>query len=161
MSALDMTGNYSVLLICSSVCVKRFEHLHKSVALEKAKTNIGSWQVAREQLHKVTLVLVLDFEGYTIQELKSEYEEARDIEKPSYAINFRDVEKPSLVDVRRIALLSRPQLAEKAHVDIKTINKAEKGLPILEIKALAIIKALNDALNVEYRLDDIADLAVR
>lgn len=77
MSALDMQGTYSVVLIVVSREVKRFDNLHRSVAIEKAKANKSAWLPFDGMLYKVTNVLVYNENREVELEVTSKSEDAK------------------------------------------------------------------------------------
>lgn len=62
--------------------------------------------------------------------------------------------------LRLKARLSIQALGRVAKVDTKTIRRAEDGLPIQELKALAIVEALGQALGQELSVNDVEDLHI-
>jgi hypothetical protein len=58
------------------------------------------------------------------------------------------------------ARLSVNRLARLADVDYKTAQRADEGLPIQYLKALALVGALSRQLNRPITLDDIEDLKI-
>lgn len=52
------------------------------------------------------------------------------------------------------------RLARLADVDYKTAQRAEEGLPIQHLKALALIEALSRELGVSINLNDIDDIKI-
>jgi predicted transcriptional regulator len=62
--------------------------------------------------------------------------------------------------LRLKARLSIQGLGRLANVDTKTIRRAEDGLPIQELKAVAIVEALGQALGQELSPRDVDDLHI-
>ncbi len=62
--------------------------------------------------------------------------------------------------LRLKARLSIQALGRLANVDTKTITRAEDELPIQELKAVAIVKALGQALGQELTVTDVEDLHI-
>ena len=58
------------------------------------------------------------------------------------------------------ARLSVNRLARLAEVDYKTAQGADEGLPIQQLKALALVEALSRELGRPITLDDIDDLKI-
>jgi DNA-binding XRE family transcriptional regulator len=59
------------------------------------------------------------------------------------------------------ARISRTQLAREAKLDIKTVNRAEDGLPVQDIKLATIVDLLNSKLSTSYTLDEIEGIVMR
>lgn len=66
----------------------------------------------------------------------------------------------TLKDLRLQARLSIASLATLAGVDRKTIERAERGRPVQDVKAYAIAQALSEKLGREIKLADIEGLNV-
>ncbi len=62
--------------------------------------------------------------------------------------------------LRLKARLSIQGLGRLANVDPKTIRRAEDGLPVQELKAVAIVEALGEALGQELKIEDIDNLHI-
>ncbi len=62
--------------------------------------------------------------------------------------------------LRLKARLSIQGLGRLANVDPKTIRRAEDGLPVQELKAVAIVEALGEALGQELTTDDVENLHI-
>lgn len=67
---------------------------------------------------------------------------------------------PTLKELRLRARLSAEGLGRLANVSGKTVTRAEEGLPIQEVKAVAIVEALGQALGITLRVEDIEDLNI-
>ena len=67
---------------------------------------------------------------------------------------------PTFQELRLQARLSVNRLARLADVDYKTAQRAEVGLPIQHLKALALVEALSRELGRPITLDDIKDLKI-
>jgi len=67
---------------------------------------------------------------------------------------------PTLKELRLRARLSAEALGRLANVSGKTVTRAEEGLPIQEVKAVAIVEALGQALGQQLRIEDIEDLKI-
>lgn len=67
---------------------------------------------------------------------------------------------PTFRDVRLQARLSVNRLARLADVDYKTAQRADEGLPIQQLKAIALIEALSRESGKPITLDDIEDLKI-
>jgi len=67
---------------------------------------------------------------------------------------------PTFQELRLQARLSVNRLARLADVDYKTAQRAEEGLPIQHLKALALVEALSRELGRSITLDDIKDLKI-
>ncbi len=63
-------------------------------------------------------------------------------------------------EIRLQARLSVNRLARLADVDYKTAQRADEGLPIQHLKALALVEALSRELGKPITLDDIDDLKI-
>ena len=66
-----------------------------------------------------------------------------------------------LTQLRLQARLSVAALARLANVDRSTVQKAENGVPIQDVKAYAIVDALSDALRRKIALSDVDGLKIR
>ena len=67
----------------------------------------------------------------------------------------------TLREIREEAGLSVSELAKRAEVDYKTTKKAdESGGSIHRLKALALLKVLNQELGTEHELEDIDGLTL-
>ncbi len=66
----------------------------------------------------------------------------------------------TLKELRLKARLSAEELGRKANVTGKTVKRAEKGLPVQELKAVAIVEALGEALGQKLTVKDIDDLHI-
>ena len=62
--------------------------------------------------------------------------------------------------LRLEAGLSKQALGRRANVDTKTISRAEDGLPIQDVKAAAIIRALGEALGRKLTIEDVDNLRI-
>ena len=62
--------------------------------------------------------------------------------------------------LRMKARLSIQALGRLANVDTKTIRRAEDGLPIQELKAVAIVEALGQTLGQDLTINDVEDLHI-
>jgi predicted transcriptional regulator len=67
---------------------------------------------------------------------------------------------PRFQELRLQARLSVNRLARLADVDYKTAQRADEGLPIQQLKAIALVEALSRELGRPIRLDDIEDLNI-
>lgn len=67
---------------------------------------------------------------------------------------------PTLKELRVEAQLSVSQLARVANLDIGTVRRAESGEAIRDIKAVAILNALNHQLGTSYRINQIDGLHI-
>lgn len=67
---------------------------------------------------------------------------------------------PTLKNYRIEANLSLSQLARRANIATATVSRAEDGLPVQELKAIAIAKALGEALGKKLTINDIEDLKI-
>lgn len=63
-------------------------------------------------------------------------------------------------EYRLQAKLSVNRLARLADVDYKTAQRADDGLPIQQLKAIALIEALSRELDKPITLNDIDDLRI-
>jgi DNA-binding XRE family transcriptional regulator len=62
--------------------------------------------------------------------------------------------------LRLEAGLSKQALGRRANVDTKTISRAEDGLPIQDVKAAAIVKALGEVLGQKLTIEDVDNLRI-
>jgi transcriptional regulator with XRE-family HTH domain len=62
--------------------------------------------------------------------------------------------------LRLKARLSIQALGRLANVDAKTIRRAEGGLPVQELKAVAIVEALGQALGQDLTTEDVDNLHI-
>ena len=62
--------------------------------------------------------------------------------------------------LRLKARLSIQGLGRLSNVDSKTIRRAENGLPVQELKAVAIVEALGEALGQELKIEDVDNLHI-
>jgi len=67
---------------------------------------------------------------------------------------------PTLKELRLKARLSAEALGRLANISGKTVTRAEEGLPIQEVKAVAIVEALGQALGQELRVTDVEGLHI-
>ncbi len=67
---------------------------------------------------------------------------------------------PTFREMRLQARLSVNRLARLADVAYKTAQRADEGLPIQQLKAIALIEALSRELGRSLTLDDIDDLKI-
>ena len=67
---------------------------------------------------------------------------------------------PTLKELRLRARLSAEALGRLAGVSGKTVTRAEDGLSVQEVKAVAIVEALGQALGQELRVKDIEGLHI-
>lgn len=65
---------------------------------------------------------------------------------------------PTLRDYREQAGLSLSEMARRANVDFKTAKKAEDGTLVTRIKAVALVRAINQALGLTLRPEEIENL---
>ena len=66
----------------------------------------------------------------------------------------------TLKELRLRARLSAQALGRLANVDAKTVTRAEQGLPVQELKAVAIVEALGQALGQDLKIEDVEDLRI-
>ena len=66
----------------------------------------------------------------------------------------------TLKELRLKARLSAEGLGRLANVSGKTVTRAESGLPVQEVKAVAIVEALGQALGEDLRVESIEDLKI-
>jgi DNA-binding XRE family transcriptional regulator len=67
---------------------------------------------------------------------------------------------PTVRELRLEAGLSKQELGRQAKVDAKTIKRAEDGLPIQDVKAAAIVRALGEALGRKLTIEDVDNLHI-
>lgn len=67
---------------------------------------------------------------------------------------------PTLKQLRLEARLSVSQLARLANLDRGTVERAESGHAVQEVKAYAILSTLNNQLGQRYTLDQITGLNI-
>lgn len=67
---------------------------------------------------------------------------------------------PTLKELRLEARLSIAQLSRLANIDRKTVERAEEGQPVQDVKAYAIVSALNNQLGKNLKLDEIEGLEI-
>jgi transcriptional regulator with XRE-family HTH domain len=63
-------------------------------------------------------------------------------------------------ELRLEAGLSKQALGRRANVDAKTISRAEDGLPIQDVKAAAIVRALGEALGQKLTIEEVDNLHI-
>ena len=66
----------------------------------------------------------------------------------------------TLKQLRLRARLSYEALGGLAKVTGKTVKRAEQGLPVQEVKAVAIVEALGEALGQELTVEDVENLHI-
>jgi hypothetical protein len=66
----------------------------------------------------------------------------------------------TLKQLRLRARLTLAQLGRLANVDGKTVKRAEDGIAINEVKAVAIVEALGKVLNKELTIDEVEGLKI-
>jgi len=66
----------------------------------------------------------------------------------------------TLKELRIRARLSAEALGRKANVAGKTVKRAERGLPVQDVKAAAIVEALGEALGQQLRIEDVDGLRI-
>ncbi len=66
----------------------------------------------------------------------------------------------TLKELRLQARLSMAGLGRLANVDGKTVRRAEEGLPIQEVKAVAIVETLAKQLNQTFKVNEIEGLHI-
>ena len=66
----------------------------------------------------------------------------------------------TLKELRIKARLSAEALGRLANVDGKTVTRAENSLPVQELKAIAIVEALGQALGQDLKIEDIEGLTI-
>ncbi len=67
---------------------------------------------------------------------------------------------PTLTELRLQAHLSVAELSRRANVDRKTVERAEAGQPVQDVKAYAIVEALSNILGRPIRLDEVEGLNI-
>ena len=67
---------------------------------------------------------------------------------------------PTLKQLRLEARLSHNALAKLAKIDRITVERAEEGTPVRDIKAYAIVQALNERLGTRYTMEQIEGLNI-
>ncbi|MBE3558846.1 MAG: hypothetical protein IMW89_06425 [Ktedonobacteraceae bacterium] len=68
---------------------------------------------------------------------------------------------PNLQQLLDNAAISVSELSRRANVDYRTAKKAVEGTgPIQRVKAIALLRVLNELLETSYRLEDIDDLEI-
>lgn len=67
---------------------------------------------------------------------------------------------PKLKELRLQARLSVAELSRLANIDRKTVERAESGKPIQDVKAYALVATLGQQLNRALSLEEIDDLSV-
>lgn len=65
---------------------------------------------------------------------------------------------PTLRDYREQAGLSLSEMARRANVDFKTAKRAEDGIVITRVKAIALVRAVSQALGQGLRAEEIENL---
>jgi hypothetical protein len=66
----------------------------------------------------------------------------------------------TLKQLRLSARLTIARLGKLADVDGKTVKRAEDGIPINEVKAVAIVEALGKVLNRELTIGEVEGLKI-
>lgn len=66
----------------------------------------------------------------------------------------------TIKELRLQARLSIARLAQLADVDRKTVERAEDGLPVQDVKAYAIVDALSKELGRSIPLDSVEGLQI-
>ena len=66
----------------------------------------------------------------------------------------------TLKALRLQARLSMAQLGRLAMIDGKTVKRAEEGLPIQEVKAVAIVETLAKQLNITLKVNEVEGLQI-
>ena len=66
----------------------------------------------------------------------------------------------TLKQLRLRARLSYEALGGLAKVTGKTVKRAERGLPVQDVKAAAIVEALGEALGQQLRIEDVDGLRI-
>lgn len=66
----------------------------------------------------------------------------------------------TLKQLRLEARLSVSQLARLANIDRGTVERAENGHAVQEVKAYAIVSALNERLGTRYTLEQVNGLSI-
>lgn len=67
---------------------------------------------------------------------------------------------PKLKELRLQARLSVAELSRLANIDRKTVERAESGKPIQDVKAYALVATLSQHLNRDIQLEDVTDLSI-
>lgn len=67
---------------------------------------------------------------------------------------------PTIRELRLRARLSVNRLARLADVDYKTAQRADEGLPIQQLKAMALVEALSREMGKPITLEEIDDLHI-
>ena len=67
---------------------------------------------------------------------------------------------PTLKDLRLQAHLSVAELSRRANVDRKTVERAEGGQPVQDVKAYAIVEALGNILGKSIKLEEVEGLNI-
>ncbi len=67
---------------------------------------------------------------------------------------------PTIRELRLRARLPVNRLARLADVDYKTAQRADEGLPIQQLKAMALVEALSRELGKPITLEEIDDLHI-
>ena len=67
---------------------------------------------------------------------------------------------PTIRELHLRARLSVNRLARLADVDYKTAQRADEGLPIQQLKAMALVEALSRELGKPITLEEIDDLHI-
>lgn len=67
---------------------------------------------------------------------------------------------PTLKQLRLQAHWTVAELARRASVDRKTVERAEAGRPVLDAKAYMIVEALGKQLGHEIQLEDVEGLRI-
>ena len=67
---------------------------------------------------------------------------------------------PTLKELRLQARLSFTQLAKLANLDRQTVERAEEGTPVRDVKAYAIVDALNKRLGENFSMEEIEGLNI-
>ncbi len=67
---------------------------------------------------------------------------------------------PTIRELRLRARLSVNRLARLADVDYKTAQRADEGLPIQQLKAMALVEALSRELGKPITLEEVDDLHI-
>ena len=65
-----------------------------------------------------------------------------------------------LKELRLRARLSAEGLARLAKVSGHTVKRAEQGLPVQDVKAVAIVEALGQALGQDLKIEEVEDLHI-
>lgn len=67
---------------------------------------------------------------------------------------------PTVKELRLKAHLSINQLARLASVDRQTVERAEDGKPVQDVKAYQIVEALSKELGEQIRLEEVEGLNI-